>query len=116
MGRELSDAERTVLRHVLIDHPTLRAQVDRTEVVRHWAPESPSIDLHVPDDVPPYEASSSPLSFGVVDEVGAFTGWLLVWLENGRLAALEYAWVTDEPPAELPPPQHIGEDPVGEAQ
>ncbi|WP_225446707.1 hypothetical protein [Streptacidiphilus sp. PB12-B1b] len=33
----------------------------------------------------------------VLDEFGE----LLVWIEDGVLAALEYAWITDEMPAAL---------------
>ncbi|WP_447004872.1 hypothetical protein ACRAKI_35740 [Saccharothrix isguenensis] len=63
MARELSEAERTVLRHVLSDHPLLQAQVDKAEVVRPRAPGSTSMDLHVPAGSPPCGDLPSPLSF-----------------------------------------------------
>jgi hypothetical protein len=104
----MSVDERTVLRHVLSDYPVLHAQVDKAKVVRLWALGSTSIDLHVPDDSPPCDNLPSPLSFPIADDAGTFTGWLLVWLEHGRLSALEHAWVTDEQPTELPPARQIG--------
>ena len=27
---------------------------------------------------------------------------MLLWVDDGYISALEYAWVTDDPPAELP--------------
>jgi hypothetical protein len=104
----MSVDERTVLRHVLSDYPVLHAQVDKAKVIRPWAPGSTSVDLHVPDDSPPCDDLPSPLSFPIEDDAGTFTGWLLVWLEHGRLSALEHAWVTDEQPTELPPARQIG--------
>jgi len=38
----------------------------------------------------------------VVDPTGASLGTLLVWLKNGYLSALEYAWTSDETPVRLP--------------
>ncbi len=31
----------------------------------------------------------------------------LVWVERGRLSALEHAWVTDDPPTEWPEPERV---------
>jgi hypothetical protein len=28
---------------------------------------------------------------------------LLVWVDDGYISGLEYGWVTDQPPADLPP-------------
>jgi hypothetical protein len=39
-------------------------------------------------------------------------GELLVWVEAGHLSALEYAWVTYDMPAALPPVDWIRVDPI----
>jgi hypothetical protein len=38
---------------------------------------------------------------------GEARGELLVWVENGHLRGLEFAWLTDERPATLPAPDDI---------
>lgn len=39
----------------------------------------------------------------VTDAAGESVGELLVWVEDGFLATLEFSWWTDEPPTALPP-------------
>lgn len=85
----------------------LRAQLRVARVTRHWASgESPSIDLEVPASTPaaPISASVLPVDAHVHDDRGKFVGELIVWLSRGRLAALEYATVTDAAPRSLPEP------------
>jgi hypothetical protein len=36
-----------------------------------------------------------------------YRGEIIVWVENGHLSGLEYAWITDEPPARWPRPDEI---------
>jgi hypothetical protein len=43
----------------------------------------------------------------VINESGTTIGFLLLWIEAGRLSGLEYAWVTDESPTDLPPDEWI---------
>jgi hypothetical protein len=64
-----------------------------------------SIDLIVPNSAPRVLFSDGPLPItaDVVDANEQYAGELLLWLKDGRLKALEYAWVTDEPPTTLPP-------------
>lgn len=49
----------------------------------------------------------SPIHGTVIDDSGAPIGFLLLWVDAGRLSALEYAWLTDEPPRDLPPDEWI---------
>jgi hypothetical protein len=49
----------------------------------------------MPDGPTPVEA----WAYGSDAEV---VGTLLVWVEDGRLSALEFGWVTDEMPTSLP--------------
>ena len=38
---------------------------------------------------------------------GAPAGTVMVWVLDGYVSALEYAWVTDDPPADLPGVEQI---------
>ena len=38
----------------------------------------------------------------IVAEDGTTIGSLLVWVDDGYISGLEYAWVTEEPPGSLP--------------
>lgn len=111
--RPLNPAERALLEHVLsADVPgaaELRGQLDRTEVVARWGPGSVSVDLRVREPVRHAGASGLlPVGAAVHDEAGEYIGELLVWTDGGAtLSALEYAWVTDEMPRELPPVERV---------
>jgi hypothetical protein len=90
--------------------PALRSQLERTEVVARWAPESVSVDLRVREPVRHAAMASElvPVDAHVHDSSGAYVGELLVWTDEGAtLAALEYAWVTDEMPTSLPAVDHV---------
>ncbi|MEV0171672.1 hypothetical protein AB0I00_11210 [Streptomyces sp. NPDC050803] len=107
--RPLSTAERALLEHVLsadfAGAAELRGQLDRTEVVASWAPGSVSVDLRVREPVPHAAMPSAlvPVDAHVQDASGEYVGELLVWTDGGAtLAALEFAWVTAEPPRSLP--------------
>jgi hypothetical protein len=39
--------------------------------------------------------------------LGEPIGTLLVWVSGGYITDLEYAWMTDEPPSELPTPDQV---------
>ncbi|SFT22792.1 hypothetical protein SAMN04487982_110256 [Streptomyces sp. ok210] len=43
-----------------------------------------------------------PVDAQVHDPSGAYIGEILEWIRGATLAALEFAWVTDEMPASLP--------------
>lgn len=108
-GRPLSEAERDVLLHILSTPfpgaAELRRQVAMARVDRSWDPAgSPSVDISVPADSPRANLSDGPISAAaqVVDAHGEYQGELIVWVSDGRMSALEYSWVTDEPPARLP--------------
>ncbi|MFJ5927427.1 hypothetical protein ACIQF6_33030 [Kitasatospora sp. NPDC092948] len=112
--RPLNPAERAVLEHLLSAEfdgaAELRAQLDRTEVVGAWAPDSVSVDLRVNEPgrhTGPFRLA--PVGAAVHDEDGAYIGEFLLWTDDdGRtLSALEYAWVTDDMPTVLPPVEHI---------
>ncbi len=107
--RSLNADERAVLGHVLSAEfagaSRLRSQLDRTEVIAVWGPGSVSVDLRVRE---PREHAALPEALVPVDAhvhgpSGAYVGEVLVWTDRGAtLAALEFAWVTDEMPTSLP--------------
>jgi hypothetical protein len=80
----------------------LREQLRSASVVS----EAPgrSIDLSIPADAPQLPAPDGPLpvSPSVLDEKGALTGEVLIWIKAGRLIGLERPWFTDDPPNEWP--------------
>jgi hypothetical protein len=49
-----------------------------------------------------FEHGPVPGSAWVFAADGSPIGTMLVWVDDGYISALEYAWVTDEPPIELP--------------
>ncbi len=112
--RALSAHERAVLMLVLSaagpEAEALLAQLDQTRVVAQWAQGSASVDLTVDGDGPraPQHAGLFPAVANVVNESGECVGELLVWISAaGSLAALEYAWTSDDPPTVLPPLDRI---------
>src|ERR1044072_4745006 len=108
-GRPLTEEERAVLHHILSARfsgaAELRGQIAAARVTKNWDPAgSPSIDIFVPADSPQAQAPDGPIPAAaeVVDCEGSYIGELIVWISAGRLSALEYSWVTDEPPTRLP--------------
>jgi hypothetical protein len=82
----------------------LRAQMPHTQVVAVWAEGLPSVDLSVPVTVAkaPVADGEIPAGSEVRGSIGEYLGEVLIWVGGGYLSAIEYAWVTDEPPARLP--------------
>lgn len=104
--RPLTEHERDVQLHLL------SVPLDGVEALREQAMQAkaagsdgPSIDLVVSDSAPraPLADGPLPITADVVDAHEQYVGELLLWIEDGRLSALEFAWVTDEPPTTLPP-------------
>ncbi|MEU9186123.1 hypothetical protein AB0D14_16550 [Streptomyces sp. NPDC048484] len=77
----------------------LRSQVGLVQVVAGWGLDSASVDLGVLEGAP-----RSPQATGVVpvDATGSLFGEIILWVTDGYLSAIEYAWYGDEPPSILP--------------
>jgi hypothetical protein len=66
-------------------------------------------------DLRPSDASAAsafadgpvPLSMLVSDSAGNLIGELLIWVEQGYLSGLEFAWWTDDAPDEVPTADHV---------
>jgi hypothetical protein len=109
IGRLMDEQERSVIAHLLSvafnGAAELREQLAFARVVENWKPEgSASFDISVPAGVGTAQNIDgvAPVNAYVTDEEGAYVGELILWIENGKLAGLEYAWVTDSPPSRLP--------------
>lgn len=111
--RPLSASERSVIDRLLsVPLPgvdVLRQQIEHAQAVRAWVDGLPSVDLDVPAFVSRAEIPDGPLpvSARVHGESGDEIGELLLWVKDGALAALEYAWYTTEPPSALPVAESI---------
>ncbi|MEU5761353.1 hypothetical protein [Nocardia sp. NPDC047648] len=111
--RTLTDLETSVVTKLLSSGvpgaSEYLAQVPYSQVVATWGIGSPSVDLAVrPGAV---RASGSPngifASGAVTDRNGSPIGEVILWVENGWLSAIEYAWYTDKRPRALPDPARI---------
>ncbi|MET9027085.1 hypothetical protein ABZW96_15950 [Nocardia sp. NPDC004168] len=111
--RTLTDLETSVAMKLLSSGDPCaseyRAQVPYSQVVATWGIGSPSIDLAVRAGA--VRASGSPdgifASGGVTDRNGSPIGEVILWVEDGWLSGIEYAWYTDERPLALPEPGRI---------
>ncbi|WP_157186178.1 hypothetical protein [Nocardia jiangxiensis] len=83
----------------------LREQVPHAEVVATWGQGSPSVDLVVSHGSVRADIADGevPVDAQVHDLQGNCTGEITVWVTDGYLAGIEYAWITDDRPQELPP-------------
>jgi hypothetical protein len=118
MSRPFTDAERGMLQRLASRAPDadlLLAQVDLAEHDGWWFEGSQSFDISTSIDAPLYLAGRmigggrqigpgcSVLVDGSVPVSDTnFIGEALLWLQDGRLSAMEYWWVTDEMPDSLP--------------
>lgn len=109
IGRPMDDQERSVIAHMLAvsfnGAAELREQLAVARVARDWKPEgSASFDISIPADARTAQISDgvAPVNAYVTDEEGIYLGELILWIANGKLAGLEYAWVTATPPSRLP--------------
>ena len=107
--RDLMPEERGVLQKVLAAQlfpgaEQLLAQVPRTTVI---GGDPTSLELDVAD-AEPADSPDGPVPVrAFVGSADDFEGEIIVWVERGYLAGLEFAWVTDRPPRGLPQPERV---------
>jgi hypothetical protein len=79
-------------------------KVDLVRVVAEWGVGSVSVDLLVLEGAPrsPVGSGVVPVDATVVDELGSLFGEILLWVTDGYLSAIEYAWYGDESPRAFP--------------
>ncbi|WP_153340788.1 hypothetical protein [Nocardia aurantia] len=106
--RALNAAERALLVHILsvefAGAAELRSQIEQVEVTAIRTSHSVSVDFRVREPLRRATALTNlvPVDAHVLDGAGEYLGEVLVWIEDGALAGLEYAWVTDDMPTRLP--------------
>ena len=67
------------------------------------------LDLEVARTAPRADVPDgpAPLRAYVETPAGNVEGEILVWVTDGYLSGLEFAWYTDAPPPEMPPPERV---------
>ena len=113
--RALTDRESAMLTHLLSvafdGAADLLAQIPFAQATGSWGTtvNSPSIDLQVSPSARSADCADGPVPIeaNIYDGSGEYAGEFLVWVEDGRLSALEYATISDEVPAELPDPAQL---------
>lgn len=111
--RSLNISERSLLEEIFsgdfFGAAELRRQLDRAKVVSQWGVDSVSVDIEIEGNAvrSPLGSGVVPLDVNVLDRSGELVGEILVWVGDGFLSALEYAWYGEDPPHELPDPGSI---------
>lgn len=111
--RPLTDLESDVITKLLsvggAGADEFRTQIPYLQVIATWGVGSPSVELAVR----PGAAQAAGFADGIFAN-GAVTdrnelpvGEIILWVENGWLSGIEYAWYTDERPRVLPEPAQI---------
>jgi hypothetical protein len=65
-------------------------------------------DVRTPNTAPGTSLPNGPFpAFAYVPSAAAYRGEILIWITDGHLTGLEYAWVTDNPPTRWPRPDEM---------
>ena len=104
----MSDAVRSLIVRVPREVPAASGLIEQTKsltatgpiTMLQLKPGADAIPIAIADGLLPVRAI-------VKNENGATTGELIIWIEDGLLDVLEYAWVTDYAPTSLPRVDHI---------
>lgn len=110
--RELNKRERDVLTFILAADfagaKELRAQIPYARVESQGlesSPDDPYVDIIVSREALTSPIKDGPIPAGceVRNDMNEYQGEILIWIKDGYLSLIEYAWVTDEMPTALPP-------------
>jgi hypothetical protein len=114
IGRPLRAIERDTLETLLsVDFEGVTQLRDQVPVARYAGSRAsgsaPSFDIAVPASAPrsTFPGKLAPITAHVFDSSEEYTGEFILWLTHGYLSGVEYAWVTDEAPDDLPDPSGI---------
>jgi hypothetical protein len=113
-GRPLREIERKTLETLLsVDFDGAAELRDQIPLARAAGSSTvgshPSFNIAVPPSAPRSVLLKkiAPISALVFDSSQEYIGEFILWLADGYLSGLEYAWVTDEAPKDLPDPSNI---------
>lgn len=105
-SRALTEQVRELLRHVLgeAEFPGSDALLQQASSVNVVGGPVTMLDLRVtrPTSASAFTDGPIPLSIMVLDPAGVVLGELLIWVNDGYLSSLEFAWWSDDPPDRLP--------------
>jgi hypothetical protein len=108
-GRPLREIERKTLEALLsVDFDGAAELRDQIPLARaaesRTAGSPPSFDIAVPPNAPRsiLLKKMAPITALAFDPSQEYTGEFILWLADGYLSSLEYAWVTGEAPKDLP--------------
>jgi len=63
------------------------------------------LDVRMPTAVAVFDYPDGPLPVrAFVNKDSGYQGEIIVWITDGRISGLEFAWVTDDPPRRWPRP------------
>lgn len=110
-SRRLTAAESAILSRAL-DLADFQGRSELQDQVTHAVVTGGSrfvLDLIVLAVVAPSSAGAGPIPTRVValGEQSDPLGLVIVWVADGYLSGLEYAWFTDDPPSALPNPEQL---------
>lgn len=103
-GQQIRALVRACLQDARIDEaPALLTQLDAVVDVTPSGPRAWALALER-DDAPRVDLPDGPLPDAVSYRTDAVAvgGELLIWMQDGRMQMVEFAWFTDEMPTELP--------------
>jgi hypothetical protein len=110
-ARELTPQERALIRRVLEaaafeGASRLMAQVDAAGVTGGL---TTLLDLEVGPAAPAADVADGPIPVRALVEgpQGSIEGEILIWVRDGYLSGLEFAWVSDEAPDAMPSPDQV---------
>jgi hypothetical protein len=109
--RPLSPAEHAVLARLVRALPPPRGQqlLAQLATAKVTGGLPTLLDLEVSRTAAPAEVTDGPLPIRAFVEAadGMVEGELLVWMKDGYLSGLEYAWYSDATPTEMPSPDCV---------
>jgi hypothetical protein len=99
----LNDAVRSLIVRVLGEVPAASGLIEQTKTLTAAGPIT-MLQLKPGAGASPVAIANGPLPVRAIvkNENGARTGELIIWIEDGLLDVLEYAWVTHDAPTSLP--------------
>lgn len=105
MNRPLDENEAFVL-HLVLDDLQDAALLEQERSVTVSGGKPTFVDFAVPSSAPRSSVDNGPLKItpNAVTQEGDPAGVILVWVDDGRLSAMEYGWYTDETPVGFPAP------------
>lgn len=105
-GKPLTERVRELLRHILskADFPGGNELLQQSSWVNVVGGPVTMLDSRVsgPTSRSVFTDGPIPLSVMILDSAGVAMGELLIWVNDGYLSSLEFAWWSDDPPDQLP--------------